>query len=137
MKVADLQINSKLYPIGPNKVNGKSINPQRDVEKKKTEGTQPFSKILQDKIDSQKQLKFSAHAVKRLEQRSVRLSEHELSRLDNGLKQLDEKGSRNSLILVDDTAYIVSVKNKTVVTALKNAEALNNVFTNIDSVAIV
>jgi len=74
--------------------------------------------------------------MRRLEERQVALNEDTLHRLDSGLRQLDEKGSRNSVIFLDDTAFVVSVKNKTVVTAVQK-EQQGNVFTNIDSVAIV
>lgn len=65
------------------------------------------------------------------------VSQNEIERLNNGVKQLDEKGSKNSLILVDDTAFVVSVRNKMVITAIDKQMSANNVFTNIDSVAIV
>lgn len=136
MKVADLQRHIPIYPLEPGK--GAAKTGQSGVTgQPPPANAKPFAEILQEKIGNQQSLRFSAHAIRRLEERSVRLSENELTRLNQGVQQLDEKGSKNSLVLIDDTAYIVSVKNKIVVTALNNAAATTNVFTNIDSVAIV
>jgi flagellar operon protein len=83
------------------------------------------------------EIKFSGHALNRLTERDVKLTNADYSRLEQGLKQVEEKGASKSLILVDENAFIVSVKNKTVVTALSMENTASNVFTNIDSVAIV
>ncbi len=137
MKVSDLQINSKLYPLEPKKVTNQAAQTTGTAAAGKSEGMKPFAEILQDQIKENSGVRFSAHALKRLQERQLGLSPQELSRLDNGVKQLDEKGSTNSVVLIDDTAYIVSVKNKTVVTAVDNTKAAGNIFTNVDSVAIV
>lgn len=136
MKVADLQRNIPIYPLEPGKGAAKTAQSKANGQIGPA-NAKPFAEILQEKIGNQQLLRFSAHAIRRLEERSVQLSENELMRLNQGVQQLDEKGSRNSLVLIDDTAYIVSVKNRIVVTALNNAASTNNVFTNIDSVAIV
>ena len=47
-----------------------------------------------------------------------------------------EKGSRDSLILLDELALVVSVRSRTVVTAMDEASRSDHVFTNIDSVVI-
>ncbi|HGY55128.1 MAG TPA: flagellar protein, partial [Caldithrix abyssi] len=65
------------------------------------------------------------------------LTDSQLHRLNEGVRQLNARGSQNSVILLDNTAYVVSVRNKTVVTAVNNAAENNNIFTNIDSMAIV
>jgi len=72
-----------------------------------------------------------------LDERQISMSKSELTRLTEGVKKVEDKGANSSLILIDDMAYIVSVKNKIVVTALDKNSTLGNVFTNIDSVAIV
>ena len=135
MKVSDLQMQASirsLENIKPGQ-NGKSSN-QEGIA-----GAQGayFADILGQAVDKANQVQFSAHAVKRLEQRSLMFSTHELERLNIGVQQLDAKGSKNSLVLVDDTAFVVSVSNKTVITAIDKNNAAENVYTNIDSVAIV
>ncbi len=133
MKVSELQVNSRLYPLQNNPVHSQKINSgNQDGNAGKS-----FSEILNDKLTQTTDLKFSAHAVRRLEERQVDMSSGSLNRLSEGLQQLDAKGAANSVILMDETAFVVSVKNRTVVTAVDNMAAGNNVFTNIDSVAIV
>jgi flagellar operon protein len=79
-------------------------------------------------------LRLSAHAQKRLE--GVDLGAAAADRLMSAVGRAEEKGARESLILVDDLAFVVSVKNKTVITAVDQGRAKENVFTNIDSVVI-
>ena len=135
MKVADLQMRAGLYSLKT-----ENINPKKDIHQsgsaEQAEGIN-FADILNQRIEESNTVKVSAHAVKRLEERSLMVSANEIERLNNGVKQVDAKGSKNSLILVDDTAFVVSVKNKTVITAIDKQMTVNNVFTNIDSVAIV
>ncbi len=133
MKVSELQINSRLYPLQNNPLHSQKI---KSGNQDSTAG-KPFSEILNDKLNQTTDLKFSAHAVRRLEERQVEMSAGSLNRLNDGLQQLDAKGAANSVILMDETAFVVSVKNRTVVTAVDNMAAGKNVFTNIDSVAIV
>jgi len=42
------------------------------------------------------------------------------------------KGSKDSLVLIDDIAFVVNVRNRTVITAVNSNELKENVFTNID-----
>ena len=79
-------------------------------------------------------IRLSAHAQKRLE--GIDLGAAAADRLKSAVGRAEEKGSRESLILVDDLAFVVSVKNKTVITAVDQGRAKENVFTNIDSVVI-
>ena len=79
-------------------------------------------------------IRLSAHAQKRLQDVSVDSGAAE--RLSGAVQRAESKGSRESLILVDDLAFVVSVKNKTVITAVDQGRSKENVFTNIDSVVI-
>ncbi len=79
-------------------------------------------------------LKFSAHAQARIASRDVSVSENDLSRLEEAMQKGSEKSSKESLILLDDKAFIVSVPNKTVITVVPKSDMSNNVVTGIDSV---
>jgi flagellar operon protein len=81
-------------------------------------------------------LKFSRHASMRLSDRNINLTQSQNARLENGVEQASEKGIQESLVLVDSLAFIVNVPSRTVVTALDQAEAANNIFTNIDGAVI-
>jgi len=80
--------------------------------------------------------RFSAHATARLRQRNLELSDHQLQRLDRAVDRAAAKGSKDALVMMDGTAMVVSVKNRTVITALQQDQAKENVFTNIDSAVI-
>ncbi len=96
-----------------------------------------FQDILDKSISSPESVKFSAHAVERLSSRNIALSTDEVARLTNAVEKADAKGSRDSLVLMQDLAFVVNVKNKTVVTAMANSQLKDNVITNIDSTVFV
>ncbi|HLH14140.1 MAG TPA: TIGR02530 family flagellar biosynthesis protein [Solirubrobacteraceae bacterium] len=81
-------------------------------------------------------VQFSKHALARVERRGIELSPSTLGRLSQGVQRAASKGSRDSLVLVDGTAFVVSVNNRTVVTAVGSEHMKDNVFTNIDSAVI-
>ncbi len=81
-------------------------------------------------------LHFSKHATKRLEQRGVDIDAARMERLGRAVDQAADKGSKDSLILLDELALVVSIQNRTVVTAVDEASRREHVFTNIDSVVI-
>ncbi len=83
-----------------------------------------------------RQLKFSAHAQTRLDSRDIPLSEADLQKLEKAVTKAGEKGAKESLILLDEMAFIVSIRNKTVITAVHSDQLKDNVFTNIDSAVI-
>src|ERR1700687_2721156 len=82
-------------------------------------------------------LKFSAHAQDRIQSRNIQLSPQALSKLSEVVDKASAKGAKESLILMNDTAFVVSVKNRTVITAVDGPSLKDNIFTNIDSAAII
>lgn len=82
-------------------------------------------------------LKVSNHAQTRLASRNIELGQGEWERVMDGVDRAAAKGARESLVMVDDVALVVSVKNRTVITAVDKAQLKENVFTNIDSAVIV
>ncbi len=131
MKVAELQIRQGIRPVAP------AQGGQTQRAKKSTLEHVDFGSLLQKQMPPLQELKFSAHALKRLESRSLSLSEDDLLRLQQGVQQLKEKGARQSVVLLDQRAFVVSVENQTVVTAIDSQQSQGRVFTNIDSLAIV
>jgi flagellar operon protein len=81
-------------------------------------------------------LRFSKHAVERAQRRGIPLDSATLGRLQEGVGRIAGKGSRDSLVLVDGNAFVVSVPNRTVITAVGSAQMREHVFTNIDSAVI-
>lgn len=82
-------------------------------------------------------VKFSKHAANRLSERNIELTDNQKERLQEGTMRAGLKGIHESLVLVDQLAFIVNVPNKTVVTAMKQTEADKSVFTNIDGAVIM
>jgi flagellar operon protein len=82
-------------------------------------------------------LKFSKHALNRLEERSIELSDEQVNRLNEGAKKASEKGIKESLVIMDSLAFIVNVQNNTVVTAIDQTTTNENIFTNIDGAVII
>jgi len=82
-------------------------------------------------------LKFSAHALNRIKDRSIAMGEELLGKLKKAVDTAAQKGSKESLILTGDAAFIVSVKNKTVITVVDRNQMAGNVFTNIDSTVVI
>lgn len=82
-------------------------------------------------------LKFSKHAASRLTDRNIELTDNQIERLNDGTKKAGERGIQESLVIVDQLAFIVNIPNKTVITAMEQAETDENVFTNIDGAVII
>lgn len=95
-----------------------------------------FEEVLREKQQALDPLKFSKHAVNRLSDRNINLSPEQSRRLADGVSKAGEKGIHESLVLVDSLAFIVNVPNKTVVTAMDQTDAGENIFTNIDGAVI-
>ncbi len=100
-----------------------------------------FEEVLQKQQakETQKtaQVKFSKHAAGRLSDRKIALTDEQMERLDVGTKKAGEKGIRESLVLVDELAFIVNTKNNMVITAMDQTETNENIFTNIDGAVII
>jgi flagellar operon protein len=94
-----------------------------------------FDALLRNKLEPEN-IKFSRHASERMQSRGVAFNPQQLQRLESAIKQINLKGGRESLVMLDDTALVVSVKNDTVVTVVSKDQLKNNVFTNIDSAVI-
>jgi len=93
-----------------------------------------FQAVLQEQMAD---LKLSRHASERLESRQISLSPQQMARLEQGVARAAGKGARESLVLLDDLALVVSIKNRTVITAASRQDLRENVFTNIDSAVLL
>lgn len=107
----------------------------KPVERTIQTKAESFSDILNKKLDESSELQFSKHATSRIGGRDIDLTEEQLKRVEEGVKEAGRKGIKDSLVLVDGVALLVNVNSKTVVTAMKGGG--KNVFTNIDGAVIV
>lgn len=104
---------------------------------KKASGGADFKKILQQKVGDIDGLRFSAHALRRLQSRQIQLSQNEQDQLVDAVNKAAEKGSKDSLILLRRLAFVVNVPNRTVITAMDPTQMGEGIITNIDSAMIV
>lgn len=125
-RMADAYLSNQTY-----------VKKQSDVD---SNSVVAFQDILQSKQKTETNttdLVFSKHANERLANRNIELNEEQMNRLNKGVMQAKEKSIQESLVMMDNIAFIVNVKNNTVVTAMDQNTNINNVFTNIDGAVIV
>jgi len=91
-----------------------------------------FEEILESKVNENRGLKFSKHAEMRLQLRNIKLTDEQKEKISKAVQKAEEKGVKDSLVLIDDIAFVVNVRNRTVITAVNSNELKENVFTNID-----
>jgi flagellar operon protein len=123
--------------------------PQRDISSRAPadKGGPGFDRLLRDTLSGggveagaapgSGPLKFSAHAMSRIKDRSISMGGDLMARLEKAVDTAAQKGAKESLILSEDAAFIVSVKNKTVITVVDRNSMNGNVFTNIDSTVVI
>lgn len=90
-----------------------------------------FNDIFTQELEK---VKFSSHALKRLESRNIQFSDSEMNKINSAIEKAELKGAKDSVVLMEDTALIVNIPNKTVVTAMQVKNGGEDIFTNIDSV---
>ena len=122
------EINGVNLPFLP--VGGFEELKRQPVPMEQTQPKVAFGDVLNQELS---RLKFSAHAQSRLTSREIHLSQEDMMRLETAVARAESKGANSSLVLLRDTAFIVSVRNKTVITAANGDQLKENIFTNIDS----
>ncbi|MBE5916125.1 MAG: flagellar protein [Pseudobutyrivibrio ruminis] len=133
--MSNLNINPNFTSI--EQVAGTYLNPAAESRPLGNISGKSFEDIFKQKLESTSELKFSKHATQRLDDRNITLSEEQSLRLEEGVQKAQAKGITDSLVLVDQLAFIVNVPNQTVVTAMDQTESEENIFTNIDGAVIV
>lgn len=109
---------------------------ERSAVKNGAEG-ESFQDVLKRQLQESSGVSFSKHAVKRAIENNIELDDDSLNRLSEGVKLAGEKNLDDTLILVGRTAFLVNVKNNTVITTVDSGSMKGNVFTNIDGTVIV
>jgi flagellar operon protein len=116
-----------------NPLDGAKHVPAAAAAKSKQAAAGSFADVLASKLGG---LKLSSHALQRIERREIAFDGPVAARLQAAVDKAAAKGSRESLVLVDSTAFVVSVRNRTVITAVPVAPMNDQVFTNVDSAVI-
>jgi flagellar operon protein len=134
-----------IRPLGPDPTPAKGAEPARTPDGRTFDevlrGAQPAPAerpglaAVPDALPGSS-IRWSSHARARLMQRGIELTTEQHTRLEAAVDKAVAKGAKDSLVLLDDTALVVSAQNRTVITALGMHQAKENVFTNIDSAVI-
>jgi flagellar operon protein len=130
--VSDPRINPALVP--PGGLTGTA--PARPAHGTPATQGPAFADVLARETTRTAPLQFSGHAIQRVEKRGIDLSDQTLQRLGSGVDRAAAKGARESVVLVDGTAFVVAIRNRTVITAVDPEHMREHVFTNIDSAVI-
>ena len=102
-------------------------------------GGESFQSILNRQLNQNKtsQVSFSKHANQRTEDRNIQISETDLNKLGDACDKAEQKGIKDALVMMNDSAFIVNAQNRVVITVMDKNELKNNVFTNIDGAVFV
>ncbi len=117
------------YMKSINKLNQGQAN---QISSKNIPANSKFGTILSQKINENEEIKFSKHAEMRLKSRDINLTDMQMGKIKDAVNKASQKGVKDSLVMVDNIAFVVSIKNRTVVTAVDSTDLKENVFTNID-----
>lgn len=96
-----------------------------------------FGDILQQKIGERRDVQFSKHAVQRVQERGIEMTDNLLNDLNHAIQKAREKGAKDVVVIGEKGAFIVNVPNNVVVTTMSGAEMKENIFTNIDSAVLM
>ena len=137
-----MQIKSNNFP-SIEQVTGQYLTKTKNTESKSEQTSfleilqQTQSNLKSSQTDTTQELKFSKHASERLTDRNIILTDEQLHRLEDGAQKASSKGIKESLVLLDNLAFIVNTKNNTVVTAMNQSSYEENIYTNIDGAVII
>ena len=138
-----MQIKGNQFP-SIEQVAGQYLNKQKTADSSSVSESS-FLSILQktqstrnaEELEKSSVLKFSKHAGERLADRNINLTEEQLGRLEDGAQKASAKGIKESLVLVDNMAFIVNTKSQTVITAMDQNSSDDNIYTNIDGAVVI
>jgi len=132
---SDLALQGGGLVRDPSQVPGSSQAGQPTSGAPPSEDGQAFRDALAAAADEHS-LQFSQHALKRVEQRQIPMQGDQMDRLSKAMDTLSQRGSKQSLVMLDQYAYVVHPPSHTVVTAVEPDQTKETVFTQIDSVVI-
>lgn len=129
---------NRIVGVNSNRISGtEAVKNQNTVRKGSGKNDQRFAQLLQKRLQDASGVKFSAHAMERIEKRHIGMDEAEAQKVGKAVETAREKGARDSLFIGNNYALIVNIPNKTVITVMDTESMSKNVVTNIDSTVIV
>ena len=109
----------------------------RNSENVRQPDKETFQEMFSRELAENRSLQFSKHASQRLFSRDIRLNDEQMNKIADAVDKAAEKGSKETLILTEDVALVVAVRNRTVVTAFDRENLRDGVVTSIDSAVIL
>ena len=133
MSVNGVKVANYQRPVNLLEIAGRGSNVNRSGDKSKAS----FKEMFSEHLAESKGVTFSKHASQRLFSRGIELSDEELNKVATAVDQAAAKGSKETLLLADDYALVVSIKDRTVVTAFDRDNLRDGVVTAIDSAVLL
>ena len=128
-----VKINNYHRPVDLLEIARRNQNAAKASGKSET----PFKQMFSQELAADREVTFSKHAAARLHSRGIELSGEKLTQLADAIDKAESKGSKETLVLTDEAALVVSVKNRTVITAFDRDNLREGVVTSIDSAVIL
>ena len=114
-------------------VNPVPVKPQATTKQTST----TFDQMLQERMEQAESLQFSKHSKERMEQRGIEMTPDLLQQMNTAANHARLKGAKDVVMIGPQAAFIVSIPNNTVITAMNGNEMKNNIFTKIDSAVLL
>ena len=124
-------ILTQMNKIDANRIENSMQVPGR-INQSNTANAVSFAEILNEAAKPQDTLKISKHAEMRMRMRNIQISDSQKERISKALEKAEQKGVKETLVMVDGLAFVAYIKSKTVITAVGSGELKQNIFTNID-----
>ncbi len=128
-----VRINSQPVPVNLIEIANRKENTAVGSEKP----TVSFNELLTSQLHGAGGVQFSKHAQARLYSRGIQLNNEKLNQLSQAIDKAGNKGSKETLVLTEDSAFVVSVKNRMVITVFDKENLREGVVTSIDSAVIM
>ena len=117
--------------------NNVQLQLQHQLTKPQQTESQGFAEALKKELEKSGSVKFSKHAMERIQSRGVERSPQRMESLNQAVTKAREKGCKDIAVIGEKNAFIVSVQNNTVITTMNALEMRENIFTNIDSAVLL
>jgi flagellar operon protein len=132
-----LKIQNHIYEFDPKKIGETFFSHKKSDLGNAEKVNVSFKEILDEKIFKDNSISFSDRASKILNEINGHLTTDQMNRLESGLGKLKKKGIVSGILLMDSTAFVLNVKNQTVVTTIGQNRIQENIFSNFDAFAVV
>ena len=134
-ELSNYPVTQKVKPEQTSQAN--QLQKQAQARRSNLPNNVTFEELLHRQVAEQQEVKLSAHAAKRLQERNISFNQEDLTKINQAVQQAAAKGAKDSLLLYRDLALLTSITNRTVITAMDGKSMEDHVFTNIDSAVII